>query len=238
MLELRALVLRAGDPPLDHAFRDAAISVVLGANRSGKTALCRVLAGVAQPASGQLLLDGAPLPDGRARPVALVTQSFVNYPAWTVADNIASPLIARGVPRRERSSRAREIAIRLGLESLLARYPHELSGGQQQRVAIGRALAKGARALVLDEPLVNLDYKLRESLREELRGLLVAEGLTVVYTTTDPVDAFAMAHDVVLITGGWIGQRRPQWTHFFEGLAGCVKTAQTEERLVAQAEEW
>ncbi len=199
MLALDAITLRAGDPPLNHVFTDAAITVVLGANRSGKTLLCRVIAGLTSPHSGELLLDDAPLASYLERPVALVTQSFVNYPAWTVADNIASPLTARGVARSVRDTKARDIARKLGLEALLHRYPHELSGGQQQRVAIGRALAKGARVLVLDEPLVNLDYKLREALREELRGLLVAEGLTVIYTTTDPVDAFAMAHDVVLM---------------------------------------
>lgn len=199
MLELRGLVLRAGDPPLSHRFVDPAISVVLGANRSGKTLLCRTIAGLATAFSGELCLDDALLPSGPARPVAFVTQSFVNYPAWTVADNIASPLIARGVKRGDRGATVRDIARRLGLDSLLHRYPHELSGGQQQRVAIGRALARGARVLVLDEPLVNLDYKLREALREELRALLVAEGLTVIYTTTDPLDAFAMAHEVVLM---------------------------------------
>lgn len=199
MLELRGLVLRAGDPPLNHGFADAAITVVLGANRSGKTLLCRIIAGLAPAHAGALYLDAVVLPSGPSRPVALVTQSFVNYPAWTVADNIASPLIAKGVARKERDARARDIARKLGLDSLLHRYPHELSGGQQQRVAIGRALAKGARVLVLDEPLVNLDYKLREALREELRALLAAEGLTVIYTTTDPVDAFAMAHEVLLM---------------------------------------
>jgi len=199
MLQIKDIVLRAGDPPLNHTFEDAAISVVLGANRSGKTLLCRVLAGLAAPVSGSLMIDGGVVEPGAPRAVALVMQSFVNYPAWTVADNIASPLTARGVARSERRRRATEIASRLGLEGLLDRYPHELSGGQQQRVAIGRALAQGARVLVLDEPLVNLDYKLREALRDELRALLTVEGLCVIYTTTDPVDAFVMAHQVVLM---------------------------------------
>jgi glycerol transport system ATP-binding protein len=174
MLQLHNLILRAGDPPLDHTFADGEISVVLGANRSGKSLLCRVLAGLATPHAGEVLFDGAPCGAADSRPVALVMQSFVNYPAWTVADNIVSPLIARGVSRSARRDRAKEIASQLGLEGLLDRFPHELSGGQQQRVAIGRALAKGARVLLLDEPLVNLDYKLREALRAELRALLGA----------------------------------------------------------------
>jgi len=200
MLELEALRLVAGAQPIAHRFAEHAISVVLGANRSGKTLLCRCLAGLAQPVAGHMLLDGQDIArmDVRSRPVAIVNQAFVNYPAWTVTDNIASPLIARGVSSTQRRHRVDEIAAKLGLEPFLKRFPHELSGGQQQRVAIGRALAKDARVLVLDEPLVNLDYKLREALRDELRALLAQEGLTVIYTTTDPADAFSLGSDVLL----------------------------------------
>lgn len=200
MLELEALRLVAGAQPMSHRFAEHAISVVLGANRSGKTLLCRCLAGLAQPVAGRMLLDGQDLADTdvRHRPVAIVNQAFVNYPAWTVADNIASPLIARGVSRAKRRQRVDTIAGKLGLEPFLERFPHELSGGQQQRVAIARALAKDARVLVLDEPLVNLDYKLREALRDELRALLAQEGLTVIYTTTDPADAFSLGSAVLL----------------------------------------
>ena len=200
MLELEALRLVADAQPMTHRFAEHAISVVLGANRSGKTLLCRCLAGLAEPVAGRMLLDGQEITDtdARQRPVAIVNQAFVNYPAWTVADNIASPLIARGVPGIERRQRVDEIAGKLGLQPFLRRYPHELSGGQQQRVAIGRALAKHARVLVLDEPLVNLDYKLREALRDELRALLIQAGVTVIYTTTDPADAFSLGSDVLL----------------------------------------
>jgi glycerol transport system ATP-binding protein len=200
MLELEALRLVADAQPVTHRFAENAISVVLGANRSGKTLLCRCLAGLAQPAAGRMLLDGQDIADtnARQRPVAIVNQAFVNYPAWTVADNIASPLIARGVPGATRRQRVDDIADKLGLAPLLKRFPHELSGGQQQRVAIGRALAKNARVLVLDEPLVNLDYKLREALRDELRALLIQAGMTVIYTTTDPADAFSLGTDVLL----------------------------------------
>ncbi len=200
MLELEALRLAEGARPIGHQFAEHAISVVLGANRSGKTLLCRCLAGLAQPMAGRMLLDGQDIGhlDVRSRPVAIVNQAFVNYPAWTVTDNIASPLIARGVSKTRRRHRVDDIAAKLGLEPFLRRFPHELSGGQQQRVAIGRALAKDARILVLDEPLVNLDYKLREALRDELRALLSQEDLTVIYTTTDPADAFSLGSEVLL----------------------------------------
>jgi len=146
-------------------------------------------------------LDGeeiGQLPPGK-RPVALVYQSFVNYPNLTVAENIASPLRASGAPRAQRRARVDELARQLGIFELLERYPEQLSGGQQQRVAIARALAKRARVLVLDEPLVNLDFKLREAFEGELRGLLRAEDLVVVYTTSDPRDAFNLADEVLLL---------------------------------------
>ena len=172
-----------------------------GCNRSGKTRLCRLIAGLEAPPRGAILLDGADitrLPPAR-RSVALVYQAFVNYPNLTVFENIASPLVAQRVPKPRVQERVAEIAGRLQLSALLERRPAELSGGQQQRVAIGRALAKSARVLLLDEPLVNLDYKLREALELELREMLHAEGLVVVYTTSDPRDAFNLADQVVLL---------------------------------------
>jgi len=134
-----------------------------------------------------------------ARSVALVCQAFVNYPSWTVFENLASPLLAAGRTLAQIRERVTEIAARLGLGELLERYPDALSGGQQQRVAIGRALAKGADVLVMDEPLVNLDYKLREALQLELSTLLRELGATVIYTTTDPRDAFALGDALVLL---------------------------------------
>ena len=200
-----------GPCPVSHRFAPGAITVVLGRNRSGKTRLCRLIAGLEQPASGRIELDGRDitrLPPGR-RDVAMVYQAFVNYPHLTVFDNIASPLRAQRAGRDVIDARVTEIAARLGLSELLDRLPAQLSGGQQQRVAIGRALAKGARVLVLDEPLVNLDYKLREELEVELRNMLTDGELTVVYTTSDPRDAFNLGDEVVLLEEGRILQSGP-----------------------------
>jgi len=201
MLELRNLRLNPGSTPIDHEFPAGTISVVLGRNFSGKTRLARMIAGLEPDCAGELLLAGESinaLAPG-ARPISLVYQAFVNYPTWTVFRNIASPLLARKRPRGETRARVEEIAEKLELTALLDRLPHTLSGGQQQRVAIGRALAKEARVLVMDEPLVNLDYKLREALQLELRDLLHSSDLCVIYTTSDPRDAFALADSVLLL---------------------------------------
>ncbi len=201
MLALEDLLLREGCTPISQTFDPASVTVVLGRNLSGKTLLARVIAGLEQPLAGRIRLDGrdvTDVPAGR-RGVALVYQVFVNYPQWTVYRNIASPLLARRVDKARIRDTVHDVAGRLGLEGLLDRLPSELSGGQQQRVAIGRALAAEASVLVMDEPLVNLDYKLRESLTAELRGLLAEAGVTVVYTTSDPRDAFALGDEVVLL---------------------------------------
>jgi glycerol transport system ATP-binding protein len=155
---------------------------------------------IAQP-QGDVSLDGEVISALRpqARSVAVVFQAFVNYPNWTVAQNIASPMRAQGIARRDCQVRVSQLAEVLGLEALLNRLPSELSGGQQQRLAIARALAQQARVLLLDEPLVNLDYKLREALVLELQGLLQQSDTTVIYTTTDPKDAFALGDQVLLL---------------------------------------
>lgn len=201
MLELRNLRLKPGSAPIDHEFSPGTISVVLGRNFSGKTQLARVIAGLEPACAGDLLLDGeviGSLSPGD-RPISLVYQAFVNYPTWTVFKNIASPLLAQKRRAAEVQARVEDIADKLELTPLLDRLPHTLSGGQQQRVAIGRALAKGARVLVMDEPLVNLDYKLREALQLELRDLLHTSDLCVIYTTSDPRDAFALGDSVLLL---------------------------------------
>ncbi len=201
MLSLAGIRLAEGAEAFSHEFLPGTISVVLGRNRSGKTRLCRLLAGLEPLEEGSVRLDGEEI--GQLSPgersVALVYQSFVNYPNLTVAENIASPLRAKGTRKARMRARVRELAEQLGIEDLLGRYPPQLSGGQQQRVAIARALAKEARVLVLDEPLVNLDFKLREAFEGELRGMLQAEDLVVVYTTCDPRDAFNLGDAVLLL---------------------------------------
>ena len=201
MLYLHQTRLAPDAEAFEHEFASGTLNVVLGRNRSGKTNLCRLIAGLNCSATGDVNLDGEMISDLRpqARSVAVVFQAFVNYPNWTVAQNIASPMRAQGVARRDRDVRVRQLAEILGLEDLLQRLPNELSGGQQQRVAIARALAQQARVLLLDEPLVNLDYKLREALVLELQGLLQQTDTTVIYTTTDPKDTFALGDEVLLL---------------------------------------
>ena len=205
MLELSNVHLsHDGIEPFAHTFRAGEITVVLGANQAGKTDLCRLIAGLHTEARGTLRLDGTPLDElgPRQRPVSLVYQAFVNYPNLTVAENVGSPLLAKRVPSSELHARVSEIAALLQITDLLQRFPHELSGGQQQRVAIARALAKDARVLLLDEPLVNLDFKLREALETELRDVLKATGTVVIWTSSDPRDAFALGDQLLLLNDG------------------------------------
>ncbi len=184
------------------------LHVLVGRTGAGKTSLLRVLAGLDKPSSGRVMVDGR---DARTialnkRKVAFVYQQFVNYPSFTVFDNIAAPLRRAGVSRTEIERRVRETAALLHIDHLLDRLPAALSGGQQQRVAIARALVKDADLLLLDEPLVNLDYKLREELRSELRSIFRKSGRLVVYTTTEPVEAMQMGGTTILINAGRVVQ--------------------------------
>ena len=184
-----------------HRFSPGEITVVLGANQSGKTNLCRLIAGLHSEASGRVYLAGQEITGlgPRERPVSLVYQAFVNYPNLTVRENIASPLRAGKMAAKQQDERVDELANALRISELLDRLPHELSGGQQQRLAIARALAKDARVLLLDEPLVNLDFKLREALAVELRTLLGSSNTVVVYTSSDPRDAFNLGDRLLLL---------------------------------------
>jgi glycerol transport system ATP-binding protein len=139
----------------------------------------------------------------------MVYQQFVNYPNFSVFDNIASPLKVAGVEPDEIKRRVRLVAEMMHLEDLLDRLPAELSGGQQQRVALARALAKGAELLLLDEPLVNLDFKLREELRIELRRLLTQPDAIVVYATAEPQEALALGGNTILVDRGRVLQQGP-----------------------------
>jgi glycerol transport system ATP-binding protein len=196
---------------IDLTLQPGTINVLLGHTGAGKTSLLRIIAGLDKPSRGTLRYDGVDLvaTPARRRSVALVYQQFINYPSLTVRSNIASPLRLRRAPNTD--ARVLELARLLRIEELLDRLPGELSGGQQQRVAIARALAKGAEVLLLDEPLVNLDYKLREGLRDELRMLFGSaqsgvKPTTVVYATTDPSEALALGGTTILIDRGRILQ--------------------------------
>lgn len=185
---------------------------LLGPVRAGKTSLMRVMAGLDQPSAGRVLQDGVDVTgmDVRRRSVSMVYQQFINYPNFTVFDNIASPLVvAGGLDRRERNRRVHDMAERLGLTPYLKRLPAELSGGQQQRCALARAMVKASRLLLLDEPLVNLDYKLREDLRSEMKALFRSSDRIVVYATTEPQEALMLGGRTCVLREGRILQEGP-----------------------------
>jgi glycerol transport system ATP-binding protein len=184
------------------------LNVLLGPTLSGKTSIMRLLAGLDRPTSGRVLVDGKDVTgiDVRRRSVAMVYQQFINYPSLTVYENIASPLRVQGKPRAEIDKRVGEAARLLRLEPYLDRMPLQLSGGQQQRTAIARALVKGANLVLLDEPLANLDYKLREELRAELPRIFEASGAIFVYATTEPSEALLLGGRTVCMWEGEILQ--------------------------------
>ena len=177
------------------------LNILLGPTLSGKTSLMRVMAGLDQPDSGELTFDGETVigVPVQKRELAMVYQQFINYPSLSVYENIASPLRVAGLAKSEIEARVAQAAQLLKLEPYLTRKPANLSGGQQQRVALARALVKRASLVLLDEPLANLDYKLREALQLELRDLLHTSDLCVIYTTSDPRDAFALGDSVLLL---------------------------------------
>ena len=185
-----------------------ALSVLLGPTLSGKTSIMRLLAGLDKPTQGRVLVDGQDVTgfDVRKRSVAMVYQQFINYPSLTVYENIASPLRVQGKPKAEIEARVREAAQLLKLEPYLDRTPLQLSGGQQQRTAIARALVKGADLVLLDEPLANLDYKLREELRTELPRIFEASGAIFVYATTEPSEALLLGGRTVCMWQGEVLQ--------------------------------
>jgi len=199
--------------PLDLALAPRAVTVLLGATQAGKTTLMRVMAGLDAPAKGRVMADGHDVTGKsvRDRNVAMVYQQFINYPSMTVADNIASPLrlCKDALSRRDIDARVDEIAVKLHIEPFLRRLPAELSGGQQQRVALARALAKNAPLMLLDEPLVNLDYKLREELRQELSQLFASGQSTVVYATTEPTEALLLGGYTAVMDAGELLQYGP-----------------------------
>jgi len=180
--------------PISLKLKPGIFNTILGPTLSGKTTLLRLMAGLDKPTSGEIWykeINVTNIPVQK-RNVAMVYQQFINYPSMTVFENIASPLRVKRMPENEIKSRVRNVADLLKISPLLKRLPSELSGGQQQRTALARALTKEAELVLLDEPLANLDYKLREELREELPRLFEETGATVVYTTTEPSEALLL----------------------------------------------
>lgn len=212
-LTLDRIGLRAGSQthltPMSLAPVPGAMTVLLGVTLAGKTSLMRIMAGLDRPTEGRVLVDGVDVTGVpvRQRNVAMVYQQFINYPSMSVYDNIASPLKLRG--EKDIREKVRAMAARLHIDHLLARYPSELSGGQQQRVALARALVKDAPLILLDEPLVNLDYKLREELRDELSELFAEGRSTVVYATTEPGEALLLGGHTAVLDAGELLQYGP-----------------------------
>ena len=187
------------------------LNVLLGPTLSGKTSLMRLMAGLDHPTSGRILFEGADVTHApvRGRSCAMVYQQFINYPTLSVYENIASPLRVAGTPRAELDQRVREAARLLRLEAMLERTPTQLSGGQQQRTAIARALVKRAACVLMDEPLANLDYKLREELREELPRIFAASGAIFVYATTEPAEALLLGGQTAVLHEGRVVEFGP-----------------------------
>ncbi|MCV9919892.1 MULTISPECIES: ABC transporter ATP-binding protein [Pseudomonas] len=189
-------------------FEPGSFNVLLGRTLAGKTSLMRLMAGLDRPDRGRVLINGQDVTGVpvRQRNVSMVYQQFINYPTLTVFENIASPLRQARLAEDEIRRRVQETAQMLRIEAYLQRLPLELSGGQQQRTAMARALVKDASLILFDEPLVNLDYKLREGLRQELRELFAARNCIAVYATTEPNEALALGGTTTLVDRGRIIQ--------------------------------
>lgn len=197
--------------PISLKLKPGIFNTILGPTLSGKTTLLRLMAGLDKPTSGEIWnknINVTNIPVQK-RNVAMVYQQFINYPSMTVFENIASPLRVKRMPENEIKSRVHNVADLLKISPLLKRRPSELSGGQQQRTALARALTKEAELVLLDEPLANLDYKLREELREELPLLFEKTGATVVYTTTEPSEALLLGGYSATLHEGRITQYDP-----------------------------
>jgi len=186
----------------------ASMNVLLGPTLSGKTTLMRLMAGLEKPSSGRILwrgedVTGQPV---QRRDIAMVYQQFINYPSMTVYENIASPLRLQKISNNEIDKRVKESAAMMKLSDFLQRKPLQLSGGQQQRCALARALIKGAGLVLLDEPLANLDYKLREEMRLEIPKLFTESGAIFIYATTEAEEALLLGGNTATMAAGNIVQ--------------------------------
>lgn len=215
MLELRDVSKVVG--PVTHiagvslTLAHGSLNVLLGPTLSGKTSLMRLMAGLDAPTSGSVWFDGKDVTGVpvQKRNVAMVYQQFINYPAMTVYENIASPLRVAGADRQRIDREVRRAAELLKLSPYLDRTPLNLSGGQQQRTALARAIVKNASLVLLDEPLANLDYKLREELREELPKIFAEAGTIFVYATTEPHEALLLGGNTATLSEGRVTQFGP-----------------------------
>jgi glycerol transport system ATP-binding protein len=214
-LELQNVTKRVGADVHIHetslVLEPGTFNTLLGPTLAGKTTLMQLMAGLERPTSGEILFDGKSVvgvPVQR-RNVAMVYQQFINYPNMTVFENIASPLRVARVAEAEIRRRVHATAEILRLAPMLGRAPSELSGGQQQRTAIARALVKDSDLILLDEPLANLDYKLREEMRDELPKLFAGRERIVVYATTEPTEALLFGGNTATLFEGRVTQFGP-----------------------------
>jgi multiple sugar transport system ATP-binding protein len=193
---------------VDLQSRDGEFLVFLGPSGSGKSTLLRMIAGLEEPTRGDVLIGGKVVTElpPRARGIAMVFQSYALYPHLSVERNIAFPLKAQGMPRERRRERVEWAANLLGILDLLDRRPRELSGGERQRVALARAIVREPTVFLLDEPLSNLDAKLRASAREELASFHKRVRTTTIYVTHDQVEAMAMGDRIVVLHHGVVRQ--------------------------------
>ena len=194
---------------LDLTVADHEFVVFLGPSGCGKSTMLRMIAGLEEVTAGRITIGGTDVTDLHpgARGVAMVFQSYALYPHMTVADNITFGLRRLGVPKDEVARRLRDVAAMLGLDALLDRKPKNMSGGQQQRVAMARAMIKTPKVFLFDEPLSNLDAKLREKLRTEIRKMHNALKTTTIFVTHDQLEAMTIADRIVLMRAGVIEQQ-------------------------------
>ena len=196
----------------DAEFQDGEFITLLGPSGCGKTTMLRMIAGFEKPSSGEIYLDGQLVSGGKTfvppekRAIGMVFQSYAVWPHMQVFDNVAYPLSIRHVPRDEIRRRVERVLEIVHLSQYAERLPSQLSGGQQQRVALARALVAEPKLLLLDEPLSNLDAKLRESMRFEIKEIQRKLGITVVYVTHDQTEAMAMSDRIFLINRGVVQQ--------------------------------
>lgn len=193
---------------VDLSIEEGEFFVVLGPSGCGKTTLMRMIAGLEQPTSGDVIIGGERVNDlpPRKREVAMVFQSYALYPHMTVFDNISFPLKAKKMPKAELVKKVEWAAATLNVERLLDRKPRQLSGGERQRVALCRAMVKEPRVLLLDEPLSNLDAKLRVAARSELEIFQRRMGITTIFVTHDQLEAMALGDRIVVMSAGKIMQ--------------------------------
>jgi multiple sugar transport system ATP-binding protein len=182
--------------------------VLLGASGSGKTTALRILSGLETATGGRVLIGDREVTNilPKYRDISMVFQSYALYPHKTVAENIGFPLKVRKVPKPEADAQVKDAAAQVQLDGLLERYPRELSGGQRQRVALARAIVRRPSVFLMDEPLSNLDAKLRGHMRAELKHMQQSLGITTIYVTHDQIEAMTLAHRVAILEKGVLQQ--------------------------------